>query len=96
MNTQLETITRQFNRSFSMMFNPNLSDLFFWHFHPEYEIVYIEAESGVRHVGEHHSTFKNSDLVFIGSNIPHLNFLISKYPYLPLKSPIEQLKILLL
>jgi len=74
MKVQLETITSQAKRSFSLMLNPRLSDLFFWHFHPEYELVYIEAESGTRHVGEHISTFKGSDLVLIGSNIPHLNF----------------------
>ncbi len=74
MPTQLETINRQFNRSFSMMFNPNLSDLYFWHFHPEYELVYIENASGKRHIGEHISTYKGADLVLIGSNIPHLNF----------------------
>ena len=56
------------------MYNPNLSDLFFWHFHPEYELVYIEGASGTRHVGDHISTFEDSDLVLIGSNIPHLNF----------------------
>ncbi|MDN5215884.1 AraC family transcriptional regulator [Fulvivirgaceae bacterium BMA12] len=57
-----------------MMFNPRLSDLFFWHFHPEYELVYIEGANGTRHVGDHISTYKGSDLVLIGSNIPHLNF----------------------
>ncbi|WP_371815984.1 AraC family transcriptional regulator [Flavobacterium sp. CS20] len=56
------------------MFNPRLNDLFFWHFHPEYELVYIEGADGTRHVGNHITTYKNSDLVLIGSNIPHLNF----------------------
>ena len=74
MKVQLETITSQVNRSFSMMFNPRLSDLFFWHSHPEYELVYIEGTSGTRHVGDHISTYKKRDLVLIGSNIPHLNF----------------------
>jgi AraC-like DNA-binding protein len=73
MKIQLETITSQ-DKSFRMMFNPRLSDLFYWHFHPEYELVYIEAATGTRHVGEHISTYKESDLVLIGSNIPHLNF----------------------
>jgi len=68
------TITSQVNRSFSMMFNPRLSDLFFWHFHPEYELVYIEGATGTRHIGEHISTYEGSDLVLIGSNIYHLNF----------------------
>ena len=74
MKVQLETITSQINRSFSLMFNPKLSDLFFWHSHPEYELVYIKAISGSRHVGDHISTFERNDLVLIGANIPHLNF----------------------
>ena len=74
MKTQLESISRQFNRSFSMMFNPNLSDLYFWHFHPEYELVFIDHADGTRQVGDHISPYKGCDLVLIGSNIPHLNF----------------------
>ncbi len=74
MKVQLETITSQVNRSFSMMFNPRLSDLFFWHSHPEYELVYIEGATGTRHIGDHISTYQERDLVLIGSNIPHLNF----------------------
>jgi len=74
MKVQLETIPNKVNRSFSMMFNPRLNDLFFWHFHPEYELVYIENADGTRHVGDHISIYKGSDMVLIGSNIPHLNF----------------------
>ena len=60
--------------SFSWLINPKLNDFFMWHFHPEFELVFIEAEAGTRHVGEHIARFEESDLVFIGSNIPHLNF----------------------
>lgn len=74
MKVQLESITDQMHRSFSMMVNPRLSDLFFWHSHPEYELVYITGATGTRHVGEHISTYDGSDLVLIGANIPHLNF----------------------
>lgn len=74
MKVQLETITNEINRSFSIMLDPRLSDLFFWHFHPEYELVYIRGADGTRHVGNHISKYKGSDLVLIGSNIPHLNF----------------------
>jgi AraC-like DNA-binding protein len=56
------------------LLTPQLNDFFFWHYHPEYEIVYIEGADGTRHVGEHISRFEGSDLVFIGPNIPHLNF----------------------
>ncbi len=56
------------------MFNPRLSDLFFWHFHPEYELVYIDNATGTRHVGDHIASYEGSELVLIGSYIPHLNF----------------------
>ncbi len=56
------------------LFEPRLRNYFFWHYHPEFELVYVEATTGIRHVGQHISSFMGSDLVFIGSNIPHLNF----------------------
>ncbi|WP_428660131.1 helix-turn-helix domain-containing protein [Runella sp.] len=62
------------NSSFRVIKTPKLNDVFYWHFHPEFELVYIEAPNGPRHVGEHFSQYEESDLVFIGSNIPHLNF----------------------
>ena len=60
--------------SFKVLLTPRLNDTFLWHFHPEYEIVYVEGTSGTRHVGDHTSVYEGSDLVFIGPNIPHLNF----------------------
>ncbi len=74
MKIQLENISPDKNSSFRLLLNPKLNDLFYWHFHPEYELVYIENADGTRHVGEHISQYKSSDLVLIGSNIPHLNF----------------------
>ena len=74
MKIQFETIEGNGNSSYRIMVNPNLSDLFFWHFHPELELVYIEGADGSRHVGDHISSYTSKDLVFIGSDIPHLNF----------------------
>ena len=56
------------------LFRPRLRNNFYWHYHPEYELVLVEAVAGIRHVGQHISSFTGSDLVLIGSNIPHLNF----------------------
>lgn len=56
------------------LFSPRLRNSFYWHYHPEYELVLVEAVTGIRHVGQHISGFVGSDLVLIGSNIPHLNF----------------------
>ena len=74
MKIQLENVVLDANSSFKLIQNPKLNDLFYWHFHPEFELVYIENADGTRHVGEHISQFEGSDLVLIGSNIPHLNF----------------------
>src|SRR5690606_11519728 len=61
------------NRSFRI-FSPRLKNYFYWHYHPEIELVYVEAINGIRHVGKNISSFTGSDLVLIGSNVPHLNF----------------------
>jgi AraC-like DNA-binding protein len=74
MKTELEQIVAHNNSSLRILVNPNLSDFFFWHFHPEYELVFLDGADGTRHVGKHVSRFHGSDLVLIGSNIPHLNF----------------------
>jgi AraC-like DNA-binding protein len=74
MKIQLEAIRPDEGSSFHLMLNPRLNDFFFWHFHPELELTYIAGASGKRHVGTHISRYEGSDLVFIGANIPHLNF----------------------
>lgn len=45
-----------------------------WHFHPEYEIVYISNGRGKRHIGDHISHFGEGDLIFLGPNLPHFGF----------------------
>jgi len=74
MKVKLEAIQPDEHSSFKILLTPNLNDLFYWHFHPEYEIVYVEAETGIRHIGDHISKYEGSDLALIGPNIPHLNF----------------------
>lgn len=74
MKIQLEALQIAPQHSFKVMVNPRMSDFFFWHSHPEYELVYIIGTDGTRHVGSHISKYYGSDLVLIGSHIPHLNF----------------------
>lgn len=73
MKPSLEQVTH-LDSSFRILLDPNLNDVFYWHFHPEIELVYVEAEEGFRHIGDHLSRYHGSDLVLIGPNIPHLNF----------------------
>ena len=70
---QLESIPFESGKSFRI-FSPRLRNTFLWHYHPEFELVYVEADAGIRHVGTHISTYTQNDLVFIGGNLPHLNF----------------------
>lgn len=50
------------------------SDLPIWHFHPELELIYVNKANGKRHIGSHLSYFNNSQLILIGSNLPHSGF----------------------
>ncbi|WP_278379789.1 AraC family transcriptional regulator [Chryseobacterium arthrosphaerae] len=73
MKIQKENITFEKGKSFKL-FSPSLKNCFFWHYHPETELVYVEATNGIRHVGKDISGFTDSDLLLIGANVPHLNF----------------------
>ncbi len=73
MKIQKEIVLPDPGQSFKL-FQPSLKNYFFWHYHSEYELVYVEAITGIRHVGQHISSFMESDLILIGPNVPHLNF----------------------
>jgi AraC-like DNA-binding protein len=74
MKIQLEKVRPDAGSSFRILQNPRLHDQFFWHYHPEYELIFIRGANGTRHIGSHISRYSGSDLVFMGPNIPHLNF----------------------
>ncbi|WP_091890986.1 AraC family transcriptional regulator [Polaribacter sp. KT25b] len=43
-----------------------------WHYHPEFELLYISKSNGIRFVGDSVAPFFPGDLVLVGSYIPHL------------------------
>lgn len=73
MQIQKEQVIIEPGQSFKL-FSPSLRNYFYWHYHPEYELIFIEGLTGIRHVGQHISSFMDTDLVLIGPNVPHLNF----------------------
>jgi len=42
-----------------------------WHFHPEYEIIYVKESTGTRFVGNSIEKYAAGDIILIGSNLPH-------------------------
>lgn len=43
-----------------------------WHYHPEFELLYISKSTGIRYVGDSVSHFSPGDLVLVGPYVPHL------------------------
>ena len=42
------------------------------HYHPEFEIIFVEKSCGIRLMGNHAGNLNDGDLMFIGPNLPHV------------------------
>lgn len=43
-----------------------------WHYHPQFELLYISQSTGIRFVGDNVSQFYPGELVLVGPYLPHL------------------------
>lgn len=43
-----------------------------WHYHAQYELIYISKGTGIRFVGDNVSSFSPGELVLVGAYLPHL------------------------
>jgi YesN/AraC family two-component response regulator len=61
-----------------------------FHYHPELELVYVKESQGKRIIGDKLDTFTDGDMVFIGSNLPHVwlndEIYYKGFPHLAAKS----------
>ena len=75
MRLEFEPIRPAPGQSFALLHYTHAHDRdILWHYHPEYELVYLPAGSGRRHVGQHVSRYEGGELLLIGPNVPHLSF----------------------
>ncbi|PLK46252.1 AraC family transcriptional regulator [Emticicia sp. TH156] len=74
MKVEYEKISPDTGSSFRFIHWKSQNDRFFWHYHPEYEIVFVRKGSGKLHIGNHLTNYKEGELVFIGPNLPHTGF----------------------
>jgi AraC-like DNA-binding protein len=68
----LEHLPKQVNESFVMR---EFEYAYFpmpWHYHPEYELVYVVESSGTRFIGSTISEFEAGSFSLIGQNVPHV------------------------
>jgi AraC-like DNA-binding protein len=42
-----------------------------WHYHPEFELLYIERGFGTQFIGDSIKPFEEGDVLLVGSNLPH-------------------------
>ncbi len=72
MKAALEYIQKKTpNTSFVCYWNIDQQYEFHWHYHPEYELTFIEKSRGLRLVGDHTEEYEDGDLVLLGPNLPH-------------------------
>lgn len=71
MKATLEHLSLRDNHSFH--YRKIIKPLFdgSYHFHPEFELTYIQSGEGQRYIGSHSERFSAGDLVFIGPDLPH-------------------------
>lgn len=72
---QYETTLRKVtpNPGFSFTIRKDTADAMVnnWHYHPEFEILYLKKSAGTWLIGDHIGHFQCGDVVLLGSNLPH-------------------------
>jgi AraC-like DNA-binding protein len=71
MKAEFEKISPDTGSSFKLLKWKSQNDRYFWHLHPEYEIIYVKKGAGKLHVGQHLGNYREGEILFLGANLPH-------------------------
>lgn len=73
MEPRFETVQADAASSFRCVWYtcPSFAENHTWHYHPEFELIWIVATRGTRFVGDNIEAYEPGDLVFVGPNLPH-------------------------
>ncbi|MGL4630008.1 MAG: helix-turn-helix domain-containing protein [Leadbetterella sp.] len=71
MKAKFEKIAPDTGSSFRLFRWKSENDKFFWHQHPEYEIIYVIKGSGKLHIGNYLGAYQQGEVLFLGANLPH-------------------------
>ena len=74
MKAEYERIEPDQGSSFRFIDWRSQNDRFYWHHHPEYEIIYVKKGRGRRQIGTQIAPYEEGELVLMGPNLPHLGF----------------------
>lgn len=76
-STHHAPVKAPFESSFSFHYSERgeASNLPFWHYHPEFQLVFISNGNGKRLIGGHESHFDDGDLILVGPNLPRMQYL---------------------
>ncbi len=71
MKIMYEQVCYRGTNSFNIKWDEFPHFTFPWHFHSEYELVYVIKSYGKRFVADHVEDFTDGDLVLLGPSLPH-------------------------
>jgi AraC-like DNA-binding protein len=71
MKLAFEKIEPDSGSSFKVIHWKSENDRFFWHQHPEFEIIFVKKGFGKLHVGNHLGQYHEGEIMFLGPNLPH-------------------------